>query len=213
MKLILLGPPGSGKGTQSRRICERYKVPQISTGEIFREAIRERTPLGLKAKTYINAGQLVPDQLVIDIIEDRISRQDCKNGFVLDGFPRTVGQAEALSKMANASGVFTISFQVNEDELVKRLSSRRTCKDCGTGYHLLFSPPKKEGKCDQCGGNLYQRDDDKPETIRKRLTVYKNQTAPVSEYYKKLGKLASVDGMGEVNKIFGLIEKAIEDLT
>ena len=129
MNLILLGPPGSGKGTQSRRICERYKVPQVSTGEIFREAIRETTPLGLKAKTYINAGQLVPDRLVIDIINDRILRPDCKNGFVLDGFPRTVGQAEALSKMSVGNGILAISLKVDEDELVKRLSSRRTCLD------------------------------------------------------------------------------------
>ncbi|NOY46535.1 MAG: adenylate kinase [Deltaproteobacteria bacterium] len=209
MRLILLGPPGAGKGTQAKRLIERYGIPQISTGDILRAAVRDGTDLGKKAKEYMDAGKLVPDEVVIGIIEERLQEADCAKGFILDGFPRTVAQADALNRvLANLGQAIdhVVSIEVPDEELVERLTGRRTCRGCGAMYHVKFSPPKAEGVCDKCGGELYQRDDDREETIRARLKVYHDQTAPLVEYYEKAGLLRRIPGQGSVDEIYARIE-------
>jgi adenylate kinase len=212
MNLILLGAPGSGKGTQAKFLVRKYSIPQISTGDILREEVKSGTVLGLKAKEYMDKGQLVPDEVVVGMVEERVKKGDCRAGFILDGFPRTVAQADALEgtlqRMKKAlSRVILVN--VDEDELVKRLTGRRVCEKCGAGYHVIFDPPKQEGVCDKCQGKLYQRDDDKESTIRNRLKVYNHQTAPLIEYYHKKQLLSVVDGMGSIEEIFGRISKAL----
>ena len=205
MNIILLGPPGAGKGTQAKMLIDKYKIPQISTGDILRASVKEGTPLGKEAKSFMDKGQLVPDSVVIGIVEERIQQPDCQRGYMLDGFPRTVPQAEALDEMLKKRKSkidHVVSIEVGRDELVKRLTGRRTCRECGAGFHVHFDPPKKAGKCDKCGGELYQRDDDREETIRKRLDVYDAQTAPLIDYYRKAGILKSVSGTGDINAIF-----------
>jgi adenylate kinase len=212
MDLILLGPPGSGKGTQAKKMVDRYHCPQISTGDMLRQALKEKTPLGLEAKQYMDQGKLVPDEVVVGIVRERLKAADCKGGFILDGFPRTVPQAEALGttlKAMNRGIDHVISIEVANAELLKRLGGRRTCRNCGAMSHLVFDPPKKEGVCDTCGGELYQRADDQEKTIRERLKVYDAQTAPLIHYYKEKGLLRAIDGIGEVEEIFQRIVKAI----
>lgn len=212
MRLILLGPPGAGKGTQAKRLVERYGIPQISTGDILRAAVREGTPLGKTAKECMDAGKLVPDAVVIGIIEERLKEADCKPGFMLDGFPRTVPQADALKDVVAKMGLkvdHVVSIEVPNEELVVRLTGRRTCKACGAGFHVAFDPPKVEGVCDKCGGALFQRDDDKEETIRARLKVYEDQTAPLIAYYRDAGLLRPVAGQGGMEEIFDRILKVL----
>jgi len=212
MDLILLGPPGSGKGTQAKKMVDRYHLPQISTGDILRAALKEKTPLGLEAKQYMDQGKLVPDEVVVGIVRDRLKASDCQGGFILDGFPRTVPQAEALEttlKAMNRGIGHVISIEVANAELLKRLGGRRTCRNCGAMYHLVFDPPKKKGVCDTCGGELYQRADDQEKTIRERLKVYDKQTAPLIQYYRGKGLLRAIDGVGGVEEIFQRIVKAI----
>jgi adenylate kinase len=212
MRIILLGGPGAGKGTQAKKLVEKYNIPQISTGDMLRAALKEGTALGLEAKKFMDAGKLVPDEVVIGLIEERIKLPDCKKGFMLDGFPRTVGQADALKGVLDKMGIkldHVISIEVANEELVGRLTGRRTCKACGSGFHLLFDPPKKAGVCDKCGGELYQRDDDKEETIRNRLKVYDSQTAPLIDYYKKAGLLRPIQGVGSIDEIFGRITSVL----
>ena len=204
MNLILLGPPGAGKGTQAQMIVERFHIPQISTGDILRAAVNGKSPLGAKAKEFMDQGRLVPDELVIGVIEERLKGSDCRPGFILDGFPRTIAQAEALQPILAKMGKsidHVINIEVADEELVRRLTGRRTCKNCGAMFHLTFYPPKKEGMCDRCSGLLYQRDDDKEETIRTRLKEYQRQTAPLIQYYQEKKKLRSISGVGEQNQI------------
>jgi adenylate kinase len=211
--LILLGPPGAGKGTQAKLLIERYHVPQISTGDILRAAVKEKTSSGLMAKKYMDDGALVPDDLVIDIIKDRLSMSDCANGFILDGFPRTVAQADALSRMLLMSGKsidHVISLTVDYVELLKRVMGRFTCRGCGRGYHLDYDPPAVIGKCNICFSELYQRDDDKEETMRARLLTYESQTAPLIDYYSSLSLLRPVDGLGSVQKINSYLVSLLE---
>jgi len=213
MRLVLLGAPGAGKGTQAKKLIERYSIPQISTGDILRKAVQDGTPLGKEAKSYMDRGELVPDSVVIGIIKERLKEDDCKKGYILDGFPRNVAQAKALDEMLsslNSPLDYAISIDVPFDELMKRLTGRRTCKSCGQMYNIYFSPPKNNGICDKCGGDLYQRDDDKEETIRKRLEVYEAQTAPVIGYYREKGILKSVPGTGEIDDIFNKIISILE---
>lgn len=198
MKLILLGPPGAGKGTQAKMLTEQFGIPQISTGDILRAAVKEGTSLGVKAKEYMDAGGLVPDEVVIGIVAERLLESDCSNGFILDGFPRTVAQADALQSNLTEMGKQldrVLSLEVDAEALVERLTGRRTCKECGRGYHVKFDPPKADQICDACGGSLIQRDDDREETIRKRLAVYVEQTTPLTGYYRETGLLTELDGM------------------
>jgi adenylate kinase len=204
MKLILLGPPGAGKGTQAKMLTERFSIPQISTGDILRAAVKDRTPMGLKAKQYMDAGGLVPDEVVVGIVRDRLQEADCINGFILDGFPRTVAQADALqTSLEEMDKVLdrVISLDVDAEALVKRLTGRRTCKDCGRGYHIKFDPPRVDALCDICGGSLFQRDDDQEETIRKRLQVYADQTSPLISYYRDADVLIELDGMQPIPQV------------
>lgn len=212
MDLIMLGPPGSGKGTQAKRLSDRFGIPQISTGDILREAVKEGTPLGQEAKRYMDQGKLVPDDVVIGIVKERLKEGDCHKGFILDGFPRTVAQAEALERMLGEMGRgidHVIDIEVSEEELLRRLTGRRTCRRCGAMYHIVFNPPKQEGICDRCGGELYQRDDDREETIKARLKVYQEQTAPLIDLYQKRGLLRRIEGAGEIEEIEGRILEAI----
>ena len=213
MNLILLGPPGAGKGTQAQRIVERYHIPQVSTGDILRTAVKEGTPLGKKAKAFMDQGQLVPDEVVIGIIEGRLRAPDCNPGFILDGFPRTIVQAEALQAILTKMGKsmdHVINIEVYSEELVRRLTGRRTCKNCGAMFHLLFHPPKREGICDRCGGVLYQREDDKEETIRMRLREYEKQTTPLIQHYQLKNGLRSVQGVGGQDEIFERIVRLLD---
>jgi adenylate kinase len=213
MNLILLGPPGAGKGTQAQKIVDRYHIPQISTGDILRAAVKEKTPLGVKAKGVMDQGKLVPDELVIGIIEERLKAPDCQAGFILDGFPRTTVQAEALQPILSRARKqidHVINIEVEEEELVRRLTGRRTCKNCGAMFHVLFQPPKKEGICDRCGGPLYQREDDKEETIRTRLKEYQRQTAPLIDYYQRKKTLRSIQGVGGQDEIFEGIVRVLD---
>jgi adenylate kinase len=198
MKLILLGPPGAGKGTQAKMLTERFGIPQFATGDILRGAVQAGTALGLQAKGFMDAGALVPDEVVIGIVRERLQQQDCQGGFILDGFPRTVAQADALRSNLTELGRQldrVVSLTVDADALVERITGRRTCRGCGRGFHLVFDPPVVAGRCDACGGELYQRDDDCEETIRKRLMVYDQQTAPLIDYYRGVGLLVELDGM------------------
>ena len=213
MNLILLGPPGAGKGTQAQMIVDRYHIPQVSTGDILRKAVKEGTPLGKKAKSFMDQGQLVPDKVVIDIIDERLRASDCDPGFILDGFPRTIAQAEALQPILTKMGKsidHVINIEVDTEELVRRLTGRRTCKNCGAMFHNLFHPPKKEGSCDRCGGSLYQREDDKEETIRIRLNEYQRQTAPLIQYYQLKNCLRSILGVGGQKEIFERIVRLLD---
>jgi adenylate kinase len=213
MNLILLGPPGAGKGTQAQRMVDRYHIPQISTGNILRAAVKESTPLGMKAKGFMDQGQLVPDEIVIGIIEERMKAKDCNLGFILDGFPRTIPQAGALQPILTKIGKkidHVINIEVDPGELVRRLTGRRTCKNCGAMFHLLFQLPKKEGICDRCGGTLYQRADDKEETIRTRLKEYEKQTAPLIQYYQGKKTLRSIQGVGGPDQIFDQIIRLLD---
>jgi len=215
MNLILLGAPGAGKGTQAKLIVEKYGIPQISTGDMLREAVAKGTELGKKAKEYMDRGELVPDEVVIGIVKERLKQPDCEKGFILDGFPRTLKQAEELDKMLEELGKkidAVINVHVPEEEVVKRIVNRRTCKNCGAVYHLIYNPPKEEGKCDKCGGELYQRDDDKEETVRARYKVYKEQTEPLIEYYSKKGLLYNVDGTKSIEEVFEEIQKILDKL-
>lgn len=212
MNLVLLGAPGAGKGTQASRIAEEFKTPPISTGDILRKAVADQTPLGRKASEYMNKGELVPDEVVIGIVEERLKAEDCQSGFLLDGFPRTVIQADALKDVLMRAGMklnSVINIDVSEEEIVRRLTGRRMCRDCGQIYHVEFKPAQDPEKCDGCGGSLYQRDDDKEETIRKRLEVYKNQTDPLIAYYQNEGLLQNIDGTGTPDEIFEKIKSAI----
>jgi adenylate kinase len=205
MKIIMLGAPGAGKGTQAKKIAEKYSIPHISTGDIFRANIKGGTELGMKAKSYMDQGQLVPDEVTINMLLDRISAADCENGYVLDGFPRTIPQAESLTKALDARGEkidYAIDVDVPDQAIVTRMSGRRACVNCGATYHIVYNAPKKEGVCDACGENLVLRDDDKPETVQKRLTVYHDQTQPLIDYYKNAGVLKSVDGTKDLNDVF-----------
>ena len=202
--LILLGPPGVGKGTQAKLLVERFGIPQISTGDILRAAVKELTPMGVKAKGYMDSGALVPDEVVIGIVEERLAQGDCAQGFILDGFPRTVAQADALKQVLAGlarSIDHVISLSVDKDELLRRLTGRRACPKCGAVYHIEFAPPKSAGRCDRCATELFQREDDKEETILHRLTVYEEQTAPLIDYYTSSGLLRSVNGLGTVESI------------
>jgi adenylate kinase len=204
MKLILLGPPGAGKGTQAKMLTERFGIPQISTGDILRAAVKEGTPMGLQAKACMDAGALVPDEVVVGIVRERLQQADCAAGFILDGFPRTVPQAEALSATLDELGKeldAVLSLEVDVEALVERLTGRRTCKECGRGYHVKFDLPRQAGICDACGGTLFQRDDDQEATIRKRLEVYQAQTAPLAGFYQEHGLLTRVDGMQEIDSV------------
>ena len=210
MKLILLGAPGAGKGTQAEKICDKFNIPAISTGNIIRAALKNGTEMGLKAKSYIDAGQLVPDEVVIGIIRERLAEDDCKNGFVLDGFPRTIPQAEALDEMGVEIDK-VIEIYVKDEDIVKRMSGRRVCSKCGSSYHLIYKQPAKEGICNECGAELVQRKDDYPETVLERLNVYHEQTEPLKGYYEKKGKLRIVEGQEEVADTTALTLKALED--
>ena len=213
MNIILLGPPGAGKGTQARQLEEQYGLIQLSTGDMLRAAIKKGEPLGLEAKAIMEAGKLVPDHLMVGLIEERISQPDCAKGFILDGFPRTVPQAEALDVMLKAKGKdldAVIELKVDEDKLVERVSGRFTCADCGEGYHDSFKPTKGAGVCDSCGStNFTRRSDDNAETMRKRLEAYRDLTAPILPYYKKRGVLKYVDGMAAMPAVFGFLESVL----
>ncbi len=212
MKLILLGPPGAGKGTQAKMLMDNFGIPQISTGDILRAAVKEGTPMGLKAKSFMDGGQLVPDEVVVGIVRERLQKADCEKGFILDGFPRTVPQADALQDALLALGRrldSVISLEVNVDALVERLTGRRTCPNCGRGFHVKFDPPRVPGKCDFCGADLYQRDDDQEVTIRQRLEVYTNQTSPLVDYYRKSGLLTVIDGMQDMKSVQAQILKNV----
>ena len=212
MKIIMLGAPGAGKGTQAKMIAEKYGIPHISTGDIFRANIKNGTELGKKAKSYMDQGQLVPDELTLDLIMDRFKEDDCKNGYVLDGFPRTIPQAEALDAALKANGEkidFAIDVDVPDENIVKRMGGRRACVNCGATYHIVYSPTKVEGKCDKCGEDLIVRDDDKPETVLSRLEVYHNQTQPLIDYYDEQGVLKTVDGTVDMKDVFDAIIKIL----
>ena len=212
LRAVLLGPPGAGKGTQAAKLVEKYDIPHISTGDIFRANIKEGTPLGKKAQEYMNAGELVPDELVVDLVTDRLKQDDCKNGFLLDGFPRTIFQAEKLDEFLATNDQkmdIVINLVVAKDALIKRLTGRRVCKNCGASYHIVNVPPKKEGICDVCGGELIQRADDNLETVENRINVYEEQTAPLVGYYKKAGSLVDFDGEASLDEVFDSIVKAI----
>lgn len=212
MKIVLLGPPGAGKGTQAKSISNRYDIPHISTGDIFRKNISEKTPLGIEAKKYIDKGHLVPDSLTIDIVKDTLSQEQCSNGFLLDGFPRTVVQAEALKRFLrdNEKNLdVALLIDVPQDFIIDRMTGRRVCPSCGASYHVRFNPPLVEGKCDVCGNDIIQRKDDTEETVRERLQVYHNQTQPLIDYYKGEGLLKVVDGTKAINEVFESICKIL----
>lgn len=211
MDFILLGPPGAGKGTQAKLMIDKWKVPQVSTGDILRAAVREGTALGVEAKGFMDSGGLVPDRVVIGIIAERLKEEDAADGFILDGFPRTIPQAQALQGILDDLGRnidHVISIEVDDEELVARLTGRRMCKGCGESFHIVFNPSAKEGVCDRCNGELYQRDDDQEETIRQRLAVYSDQTQPLIAYYEKQGKLRRIDGTGSIEAIFSRVLEA-----
>ena len=210
MKLILLGAPGAGKGTQAEIISEKYNIPTISTGNIIRAALKNGTEMGLKAKSYIDAGELVPDNVVIGIIKERLSEADCKEGYILDGFPRTIPQAVALDDMGFVIDA-ALSIEVDDSEIVKRMSGRRVCEKCGASYHTEFKKPEVEGVCNLCGGKLVIRKDDEPETVKNRLNVYHEQTEPLKDFYKSCGKLIVVEGQDKVEDTTRLVLDALEN--
>ena len=209
MKIIMLGAPGAGKGTQAKQIADHYRIPHISTGDIFRANIKEGTELGKKAKEYMDKGALVPDELTCDLVVDRIGKDDCKNGFVLDGFPRTIPQAEALDAALSDMGQsmdYAVDVDVPDEAIIGRMSGRRACLNCGATYHIVSIPPKKEGICDRCGEKLVQRDDDKEETVKNRLNVYHEQTQPLIAFYQEKGILRTVDGTRPMDEVFDAIQ-------
>lgn len=212
MNIILIGPPGAGKGTQAQRMIDRLGVPQISTGDMFRAAVKDGSPMGKKAKEYMDKGALVPDEVVIGVVKERFQKPDCKKGFILDGFPRTLEQARALDGLLSELGTkldHVVVIEVPDDNLVGRLTGRRTCRGCNYMHHIKFDPPKKEGVCDKCGSELYQRDDDKEATIRERLATYHGQTSPLIEYYGKKGIVRKIDGTQSMTDVQSSITKAI----
>ena len=212
MKVIMLGAPGAGKGIQAVRVASAFQIPHISTGDIFRANIKGGTELGKKAKTYMDAGQLVPDELVCDLVVDRIQKEDCKNGYVLDGFPRTIPQAEALDKAVAAIGEkvdFAVNIDVPDEAIITRMSGRRACTTCGATYHIRYNPPKVENVCDNCGSELVLREDDKPETVKTRLGVYHEQTQPLIDYYDANKILVTVDGTQDMDKVFSDIKNLL----
>lgn len=205
MKIIMLGAPGAGKGTQAKKIADKYQIPHISTGDIFRANIKNNTELGKKAKTYMDQGLLVPDELVVDLVVDRFKEADCANGYVLDGFPRTIPQAEALTEALSKIGEavdYAIDVEVPDENIVQRMSGRRACVSCGATYHIVYAKTKVDGICDRCNSELILRDDDKPETVQKRLDVYHEQTQPLIDYYTKQGILRTVDGTADMEEVF-----------
>ena len=212
MKIIMLGAPGAGKGTQAKLIADQYQIPHISTGDIFRANIKNGTELGKKAKSYMDQGLLVPDELVVDLVVDRVAQDDCENGYVLDGFPRTIPQATALDEALIKKGTgidYALNVDVPDENIIRRMSGRRACVNCGATYHIVHIPTKVEGICDRCGSELILRDDDKPETVQKRLNVYHEQTQPLIDYYSKAGILVSVDGTKDMMEVFADIEKIL----
>lgn len=212
MRLIMLGAPGAGKGTQTANLAKELNIPHISTGDIFRANIKNGTELGKKAKSYMDAGKLVPDELVCDLVADRIAKDDCKEGYILDGFPRTIPQAEALDKAVLALGTkidYAVNIDVPDEAIITRMGGRRACLNCGATYHVQYNPPKKEGVCDTCGHPLVLRDDDKPETVQTRLNVYHEQTQPLIDYYDKKKILVTVDGTQSMDQVFSDILKAV----
>ncbi len=213
MRLVLLGAPGAGKGTQAKMLIEKYRIPQISTGDILRKAVADGTSLGKEAKAIMERGELVPDKIVLGLVEERVKQDDCKKGFILDGFPRNIAQAEALDNLLDGLKLpldSALSVDVPKDDLMKRLTGRRTCRNCQQMYNVYYSPPKKDAICDKCSSELFQRDDDKEETIKKRLDVYDAQTAPLIDYYKKKGILRSVVGTGSIDGIFNKVCALLE---
>lgn len=215
VRVVLLGPPGAGKGTQAKLLQEKLAVCQISTGDILRKAVAEQTPLGKEAAGYINRGALVPDEVIVNLVAERLKEKDCENGFILDGFPRTIPQAESLDAILRQNGINlnrVLLVQVPQSVLVERLAGRRTCRSCGALTHVGFNPPKRDGVCDRCGGELYQRDDDREETIANRLKVYESQTAPLVNYYRGQGLLREINGVGDIDEIRARISKALGDL-
>jgi adenylate kinase len=205
LRIVLLGPPGAGKGTQAKSICNRFSIPHISTGDIFRKHISEMTPLGIEAKKNIDKGQLVPDHITIQLVKERLKQDDCMNGYLLDGFPRTVAQAEALDELLNENNdrlTTALLIDVPKDFIINRMSGRRVCLSCGASYHIKFNPPTIEGKCDVCGGNIIQRKDDEEDTVRNRLKIYDEQTQPLINYYKTKNLLSVVDGTKAINDVF-----------
>lgn len=208
MKIIMLGAPGAGKGTQAKKIAEKYGIPHISTGDIFRANIKNGTELGKKAKTYMDKGELVPDELVVDLVVDRVAQDDARGGYVLDGFPRTIPQAEALDAALAKIGEkmdYAINVEVPDENIINRMSGRRACVSCGGTYHIKYNPTKTEGICDACGGQLILRDDDQPETVKNRLSVYHEQTQPLIDYYAKQGIMREVDGTQDMEDVFHAI--------
>jgi adenylate kinase len=215
VNLVLMGLPGAGKGTQAERIVENYGIPHISTGDMFRAAMKEGTELGLQAKSFMDKGELVPDEVTIGIVRERLSKEDCQKGFLLDGFPRTVPQAEALENLLvdlNKKINYVININVDKDLLMERLTGRRICKECGSTYHLVFNPPKQEGVCDRCGGELYQRADDNEETVQNRLDVNIKQQEPLLTFYETKGYLRTIDGQQDIHKVFADIEQFLGGL-
>ena len=213
MKLIIMGPPGAGKGTQAALIRETYNIPHISTGDMFREAIKNQTPLGVEAKNYIDKGLLVPDSVTIGLVKERLANKDCQEGFLLDGFPRTIPQAEALNIILEELNIkldAVVNIDVDDSVLIDRIVGRRVCPICKAGYHVKYLQPKVEGVCDECGGQLVQRKDDTEETVNNRLEVYAHQTKPLLEFYNNLGLVKSIDGIGEIDVIFNNIKLALE---
>ncbi|WP_226671059.1 adenylate kinase [Metabacillus litoralis] len=215
MNLVLMGLPGAGKGTQAERIVEKYNIPHISTGDMFRAAMKEETELGLQAKSFIDKGELVPDEVTIGIVRERLGKNDCQKGFLLDGFPRTVAQADALEGILadlNKQIDYVINIEVNKDILMERLTGRRICKQCGATYHLVFNPPTEEGKCDKCGGELYQRADDNEETVANRLEVNLQQTQPLLDFYNEKGYLKNIDGEQDIKQVFVDVDQLLGGL-
>ncbi|KKK37076.1 adenylate kinase [Mesobacillus campisalis] len=215
MNLVLMGLPGAGKGTQADKIVAKYNIPHISTGDMFRAAMKEGTELGLKAKSFMDQGALVPDEVTIGIVRERLSKEDCQNGFLLDGFPRTVAQAEALENILEGLDRkidYVINIDVDQSILMERLTGRRICKSCGATYHLVFNPPAQEGTCDRCGGELYQRADDNADTVQNRLEVNIQQTQPLLNFYETKGYLRNINGQQDISAVFADIEKLLGDL-
>jgi adenylate kinase len=212
LRLVIFGPPGAGKGTQAKLLSERLGVPHIATGDMLREAVKAGTRLGGLAKKYMDEGRLVPDEVVIGMVEERLRQPDCSKGFILDGFPRTIEQAEALDSELEKLGLkldAVLNLEVGDEEVVKRIALRRTCRSCGAVYHLIFNPPRREGVCDRCGGKLYQRDDDREEVVRNRLKVYRQQTKPLLEFYRRRGLLRDVNGERSIEDVFKEILAAL----
>jgi adenylate kinase len=210
MKLVIFGPPSAGKGTQAQKLSKQYGIPQVATGDLLRKAVADKTPLGLRIKSYLDQGKLGPDEVIVQLIKERVAKPDCKNGFLLDGFPRTMGQAKELERMTDIDLV--LSIVVDFETLVERAVGRRTCPKCSAVYHIKFNPPMNAGVCEKCGSKLIQRDDDKEDTVRNRLKVYQEQTAPLIEYYRKKGKLVDIDGSGGIDAVYSQMVKAISHM-